>query len=469
MQATMDDRQLVTLARKGDQDAFTRLVERHQKMVYNLALGKTGSHHDAEEVTQTAFFKAWQGLPSFQGKAAFSSWLYRLTVNAAIDLLRQRKKHQGALSLDDPDLPVVPDRGPSPEELSEEHERRQLLWQAIESLPEPHRIPLLLREIEGLSYREIAQALDLEEGTVKSRLDGALSLKEETQLHAHLAQCPHCRQLAQELEDLQTQMTSLWVEPPDSLKDALASQDWSKSASSSPPRSPTASPSKRRHLLPWLACAAAAVVLVVGLCQLLLPGGADGLLPKAVIEVFQRPEQDPAAGSEESDPAAPDNPDSPQDPSKDTEQQAEQNGGDAQGEAPSHSDRPTAPNDTEDPQSLPNNNQTPNNPSNPSGDPAPGDPGTDTPPDNNAGDKPDDPPAPAVSRQEAQSLLTAYLAQQGRTLTLVPLDSSPNQGYWRFSGRDANGNAVTFLMVSCSTGQIHEIPVPPPSTGPGLG
>ena len=57
------------------------------------------------------------------------------------------KKHQGALSLDDPDLPVVPDRGPSPEELSEEHERRQLLWQAIESLPEPHRIPLLLRKL----------------------------------------------------------------------------------------------------------------------------------------------------------------------------------------------------------------------------------------------------------------------------------------------------------------------------------
>lgn len=123
MGAAMDDQRLVALAQEGNPDAFSLLVERHQTMVYNLALGKTGSPQDAEEVTQTAFLKAWQGLPAFQGKAAFSSWLYRLTVNAAID-----------------------------------------------ALPEVHRTPFLLREMEGYSYREIAKTLGLEEGTVKSRL-----------------------------------------------------------------------------------------------------------------------------------------------------------------------------------------------------------------------------------------------------------------------------------------------------------
>ena len=164
------EQQLVSAARDGDMDAFEALVHLYEKRVFALTLRMCGNPEDAAEAAQEAFLAAWQGLAFFRGEASFSTWLYRLTVNAAIDLLRQRKKHQGALSLDDPDLPVVPDRGPSPEELSEEHERRQLLWQAIESLPEPHRIPLLLREIEGLSYREIAQALDLEEGTVKSRL-----------------------------------------------------------------------------------------------------------------------------------------------------------------------------------------------------------------------------------------------------------------------------------------------------------
>lgn len=128
MGAAMDDQRLVALAQEGNPDAFSLLVERHQTMVYNLALGKTGSPQDAEEVTQTAFLKAWQGLPAFQGKAAFSSWLYRLTVNAAIDLLRQRSRRPQTLSLDDPDLPPVPDPAEDPQAQAEAQERRRQLW-----------------------------------------------------------------------------------------------------------------------------------------------------------------------------------------------------------------------------------------------------------------------------------------------------------------------------------------------------
>lgn len=178
MPRTMDDRALTARARAGDGAAFAQLVERHQGMVYALALGKTGHPQDAEEVVQTAFLKAWQGLPNFRGEAAFSTWLYRLTANAAVDLLRRRR--EPALSLDDPDLPPIPDQAPSPEELSMAAERRRLLWQAIDQLPESHRLPLVLRELEGLSYREIARALDLEEGTVKSRLArGRLMLRQQ--------------------------------------------------------------------------------------------------------------------------------------------------------------------------------------------------------------------------------------------------------------------------------------------------
>lgn len=191
MPGMKDDRQLVALAQNGDPEAFAQLVGRYQKMVYNLALGKTGSHHDAEEVTQTAFLKAWQSIRSFQGKAAFSSWLYRLTANAAIDLLRQRRGP--ALSLDYPGLPPLADGDPGPEEASLAAERRRLLWQAIDRLPEAQRTPLVLREMEGLSYREIARALDLEEGTVKSRLARARLL-----LRQLLAESGLLRDAAQE-------------------------------------------------------------------------------------------------------------------------------------------------------------------------------------------------------------------------------------------------------------------------------
>lgn len=164
------DKQLVDQARQGEVQAFEALVLTHQKAVYTLALRLTGSHHDAEEITQTVFLKAWRGLPAFRGEAAFSTWLYRLTRNACTDFLRRQGKCREDRSLDDPDLPPAADAAPSPEEAVLQRERQQALTEAMEKLPEQARTILLLREVQGLDYQAIAQALDLPVGTVRSRL-----------------------------------------------------------------------------------------------------------------------------------------------------------------------------------------------------------------------------------------------------------------------------------------------------------
>lgn len=165
-----DDRTLAQRAGRGDQEAFAQLVERYTGLVYSLAVQRVGNHHDAEDVAQTVFLKAWKALPGFRGDAAFSTWLYRMTANAATDLLRQRGRRETPLSLDDPDLPQTAHPGPGPVERAQEAERREALADAVDALPEQARAILLLRELEGLSYEEIAAALDLPMGTVRSRL-----------------------------------------------------------------------------------------------------------------------------------------------------------------------------------------------------------------------------------------------------------------------------------------------------------
>ena len=182
-----DDRRLARLAGQGDQDAFAQLVERYTGLVYSLALRRVGNHHDAEDLTQSVFWKAWKALPSFREEAAFSTWLYRMTANAVTDFLRQKGRREAPLSLDDPDLPQTAHPGPSPAEQAQEAERREALHRAIDALPDQARSVLLLRELQGLSYEEIAAALDLPLGTVRSRLArarGALakSLREQGNL-----------------------------------------------------------------------------------------------------------------------------------------------------------------------------------------------------------------------------------------------------------------------------------------------
>ena len=166
--------ELVRAAAGGDEDAFAQLVALHEKKVYNLALRMCGNPEDAADAAQEAFLAAWKGLPRFRGEAGFSTWLYRLTANAAIDCLRREKKRRGELSIEGGELPLsLPDAGPSPQEAAEGGELRAAVNAALARLTDQHRTVLILRELQELSYEEIAGALGLDLGTVKSRISRA--------------------------------------------------------------------------------------------------------------------------------------------------------------------------------------------------------------------------------------------------------------------------------------------------------
>lgn len=166
--------ELVRAAAGGDEDAFAQLVALHEKKVYNLALRMCGDPEDAWDAAQEAFLSAWRGLPSFRGEAGFSTWLYRLTSNAAIDLLRRTKRQRGEASLDDENLGIdAVDRTPSPQEQAEASELRGAVTAGLSRLTDSHRQALVLREVQGLSYEEIAAVLEVDMGTVKSRISRA--------------------------------------------------------------------------------------------------------------------------------------------------------------------------------------------------------------------------------------------------------------------------------------------------------
>jgi len=175
--------ELVRAAAGGDEDAFAQLVALHEKKVYNLALRMCGDPEDAWDAAQEAFLSAWRGLPSFRGEAGFATWLYRLTTNACIDFLRRsRRRETVSMTVEDEEddrQAQIPDERYSPQRELERQEARRALQEGLAALSPEHRQVLLLRELEGLSYQEIARCLELEEGTVKSRIARArLSLRE---------------------------------------------------------------------------------------------------------------------------------------------------------------------------------------------------------------------------------------------------------------------------------------------------
>lgn len=166
---------LVARVRNGESDAYEKLVLENQKKVYNLALRMVGNEDDAFDMSQEAFIKAYHSILSFRGECRFSVWLYRLTTNVCLDFLRAegRRSHVSLSYEDDGDEDrelEIPDERFSPETEAERQELREAVNRGLQKLPTDYRTILLLREIDGLSYEEIGQALDLEKGTVKSRI-----------------------------------------------------------------------------------------------------------------------------------------------------------------------------------------------------------------------------------------------------------------------------------------------------------
>lgn len=159
----------------GETEAFELLVLEYQKNVYNVALRITGNAEDAADMAQEAFIKAFNSISSFKGDSRFSVWLYRIVSNVSVDFLRSKaRRPSSSLSIENEEGETVEleiaDESLSPEKLLETKLSSQAVRRGLDSLPEDYRQILLLREIQGLSYDEIAQILDVEIGTVKSRI-----------------------------------------------------------------------------------------------------------------------------------------------------------------------------------------------------------------------------------------------------------------------------------------------------------
>ncbi|OWZ83320.1 RNA polymerase sigma factor [Natranaerobius trueperi] len=174
-----EDELLVKKCQKGKLDAFEDLVNKYQQKVYSLCYRFAGNHDDANDLAQEAFIRVYHSIDKFHFKSAFSTWLYRVTSNVCLDEIR-KKKRTSSVSINSPmetDEGEVyfnlPDQKFNPEQLTERKDVQDIVHKAIQELPEEQRITILLREIEGLSYEELAEALNVSIGTVKSRLNRA--------------------------------------------------------------------------------------------------------------------------------------------------------------------------------------------------------------------------------------------------------------------------------------------------------
>ncbi len=176
----LEDRALVERVQAGDKEAFRMLVERHQRRAFSIAMSLVRDENDARELVQDAFLRVYKNIGSFQGQSSFFTWLYRIITNLSIDLIRKPGRQVAELdenrvgtdsenpSKDFPFLSRID--GADPADVVRRGEIASRLREALAALPDYHRGVILMREIEGLSYEEMAQAMGVSKGTIMSRL-----------------------------------------------------------------------------------------------------------------------------------------------------------------------------------------------------------------------------------------------------------------------------------------------------------
>jgi RNA polymerase sigma-70 factor, ECF subfamily len=164
----VEDRDLATRASQGDVEAFTKLVGVHSSLVYRVALRMLGNV-EAQDASQEVWIRVWRNIKSFRGESAFSTWLYRITVNTCLSV-RQREARRGEREYSGDELPYLPEPpggDADPETATLSAERRDEIQAALQHVRAEHRAALVLRHMEGLSYAEIAEVLEVPDGTAK--------------------------------------------------------------------------------------------------------------------------------------------------------------------------------------------------------------------------------------------------------------------------------------------------------------
>ncbi|MES1189292.1 MAG: sigma-70 family RNA polymerase sigma factor [Myxococcales bacterium] len=187
------DRRLILRAQAGESGAFRLLVERHQRRVFAIALGLVRDEQDAREIAQEAFLRVHKGLAQFHGGSSFFTWLYRIVTNLSIDLMRKPSRREAelhfALEGDEGDSPLLPASDADPYDVVRRGQLSLRIQDALEQLPPYHRGVILMREVEGMSYEEMAEAMHVSKGTIMSRLFHARKKLQRALSDCHDEEC----------------------------------------------------------------------------------------------------------------------------------------------------------------------------------------------------------------------------------------------------------------------------------------